>query len=140
MPTFPAEGHRFGDLNVSVGTDESGPGDYCVQIRVTWIRGGRNLGSALFALGLDSEVGTFRLLVPTARVAAASSTLFSLRPLPLDERRAGVAPLFQQVAVTGLPPQYAFERRVRPRLDDEPYEEAEPYVRRASRRVADPAE
>jgi hypothetical protein len=125
---------------VAVGTDESEPGDRCVQIRVTWIRDGRNLGSALFALGLNSEVGTFRLLVPTARVAATSSTLFSLRPLPLDERRAGVAPLFQQVAVTGLPPQHASERRVRPRIDDEPYDEPEPYVRRARRRVGDPAE
>jgi hypothetical protein len=98
------------------------------------------LGSALFALALNSEVETFRLLVPTARVSAASSTRFSLRALPLEERRAGLEPFFRQVAVTGLPPEYAFARRVRPRIEDEPREEAPPYQRRAGRRTEDQAE
>jgi hypothetical protein len=131
MPTFPVEAHRFGDLVVSVGT-EAGPGDYCVQIRVTWDRG----GSALFAVALNSEVETFRLLVPTARVSAASSTRSSLRALPVEERRSGVEPFFRQVALTGLPPEYAFARRVRPRLENEPQEEAPPYQRLAARVAA----
>jgi hypothetical protein len=138
MPTFPAAAHRFGDLTVSVGTDESDGADSAtsVQIRVAWKRRGRDLGSALFALALDSEVGTYRILVPTGRVAAASSTRFSLRPLPIEERRAGVEPLFRQVAVTGLPPEYAFARRARPRIDDAVDDEAPPYQRAATAAAA----